>query len=160
MMLPSLSVILLAVAVLAAAGLLALWMFWRRRASQRSRFGFQTSSLPKPVQPKTGSDRAAPSATEVFVSRHGQRIADVLVDYAQAKDLRTGGVYSAWLQPEGCVWWIGEKFPSNPKAVIAAVHAGVRPMRGFRSKVMVLKDAVEVDALAKALGRQGHQQRC
>ena len=153
MTLPPVPVILLAVVIVACACLLALWLLWRRRTSKRSRFGFKIGSSRTASRRKDGNAESVPSATEAFVNRHGQRIADVLVDYAKAKGLRTGSVYSAWLQPEGCVWWVGEKFPSSPKDVIAAVHAGVRPLRGFRSKVMVLKDAAEVDALAKALGR-------
>ena len=128
---------------------------WRRRRSRRSRFGFKAAPAAtaeaSPFGP--GRDGNSRSATEQFVARRGQRIADVLVDYAKAKNLPSGSVYCAWLWPDACVWWIGEKFPSHPKAVIAAVHAGLRPRRGFRSKVVVLKDAAEVDALARALGR-------
>ena len=51
------------------------------------------------------------------------------------------------------VWWVGEKFPSTNKGIIAAVHAGRRPGKGFRSKVVVLKEAAEAPALAAALKR-------
>ena len=48
---------------------------------------------------------------------------------------------------------LGRLSAGTVQDLIAAVHAGLRPRRGFRSKVVVLKDAAEVDALARALGR-------
>lgn len=144
----------------AAAALLVLLLvgvvliIWRhRRASRRSKYGFRAEP-DATSQPAVLTDPALPDTRELdqFISKRGQRIADVLLDYASAKGLGVG-VYSARLGPQAKVWWVGEKHPTSNKGIIAAVHAGRRPGKGFRSKVVVLKDAAESDALASALKR-------
>ncbi|MDE2399013.1 MAG: hypothetical protein KGM91_26535, partial [Burkholderiales bacterium] len=116
-------------------------IIWRhRRAQPRSKYGFMPEKEPTAPTPLT--DPALPDTRELdqFISKRGQRIADVLLDYAAAKGLGVG-VYSARLGPTAKVWWVGEKHPTGNKGIIAAVHAGRRPSKGFRSKVVVLKDA-------------------
>jgi len=134
----------------------AAWYFLRRRKrAASSKFGF-TADRPRPVlptpEPATVKQDETFIKTEKFVGQRGQRIADVLVDYATVKGLNWG-VYVARPRPNACVWWIGEKYPSAPKSVIAAVHVGLGTVHGFRSKVVVLSDASEVDNLTRALGR-------
>jgi hypothetical protein len=128
-------------------------IIWRHRRASRSKYGFRaerdSATAPAPLR-----DAAARDSNELdeFDSKRGQRIADVLLDYANAKGPQLG-VYAVRLGPLSKVWWVGEKFPSSNKGIVAAVHAGRRPGKGFRAKVVVLKEAAEADTLAAALKR-------
>ena len=139
--------------VLLIAG--AAWYVWRRRRLATSKFGFKAdrqqpaTSAPLPLAVKRDETFIK---TEKFIRKRGQHIVDVLVDYATVKDLKWG-VYVARPRPNSCVWWIGDKHPGAPKTVIAAVHVGLGTVHGFRSKVVVLSEASEVDSLTRALGR-------
>jgi hypothetical protein len=149
--------------ILAAAGggaaavvvlLVGFWLIWRRRAANRSKYGFS----PGPdTQPDTGSTpadlRGQPAGeSEDFIRKRGQRVADVLLDYAKAKGLGPA-VFLARLEGDAAIWWLGERVPQSNKGIIAAVHIGRRPGKGFRAKVVVLKAAEEATALAAALKR-------
>ncbi len=140
-----------AFAVLVLLGLVVI--IWRYRRANRSKYGFR-AERDAPSAPTPLRDAASRDGNELdeFDSKRGQRIADVLLDYAGAKGLQVG-VYSVRLGPLAKVWWVGEKFPSTNKGIVAAVHAGRRPGKGFRSKVVVLKEAAEATALAAALKR-------
>ncbi len=140
-----------AFAVLVLLGLAII--IWRYRRASRSKYGFR-AEREAPTAPTPLRDATARESNELdeFDSKRGQRVADVLLDYASAKGLQVG-VYTVRLGPLAKVWWVGEKFPSTNKGIIAAVHAGRRPGKGFRAKVVVLKDAAEAPALAAALKR-------
>lgn len=140
--------------VLLVAG--AIWWYVRRRRRQAtSKFGFRADSQPAadPSRPPLAVKQdETVIKTEKFIRKRGERIAEVLVDYATVKGLKWG-VYMARPRSNSCVWWIGDRYPSAPKTVIAAVHVGLGTVHGFRSKVVVLSEASEVDSLARALGR-------
>ena len=134
----------------------AAWYFLRRRKrAASSKFGF-TADHPPPARPVPEPLQAKQDETlvktEKFIDKRGLGIAEVLVDYATVKGLKWG-VYVARPRPNACVWWIGDKYPSAPKSVVAAVHVGLGTVHGFRSKVVVLSEASEVDNLTRALGR-------
>ena len=131
--------------------LVLLVIVWRYRRSSRSKYGFLDERVAT-TAPAALRDVAAQAANELdeFDSKRGQRIVDVLLDYASAKGVQLG-VYAVRLGPLAKVWWLGEKYPSTNKGIVAAVHAGRRPGKGFRAKVVVLKEAAEAPALAAAL---------
>jgi hypothetical protein len=128
---------------------------WRKRRAAPSKFGFtperQKVAEPVALPPVVKQDETL-IRTERFIQKRGQRIVEVLVDYAKVKGLKSG-VYVARPFPNSCVWWIGDKHPRAPRTVVAAVHVGIGTVNGFRSRVVVLSDASEVDALARALSR-------
>jgi len=138
-----------AFAVLVLLGLVLI--IWRYRRASRSKYGFRDERVAT-TSPAALRDTSAQAANELdeFDSKRGQRIVDVLLDYASAKGLQLG-VYAVRLGPLSKVWWVGEKYPSTNKGIVAAVHAGRRPGKGFRAKVVVLKDAAESSTLAAAL---------
>ena len=152
----------LKVALLVGAVLLVLliagatwWVVRRKQRPATSKFGFradlhQAAAPSRP--PLVVKQDETFIKTEKFIRKRGERIADVLVDYATVKGLKWG-VYTARPRPNACVWWIGDKYPSAPKTVIAAVHVGLGTVHGFRSKVVVLNEASEVESLTRALGR-------
>jgi hypothetical protein len=126
-------------------------VIWRYRRANRSKYGFRDERVAT-TSPAALRDTSVHAANELdeFDSKRGQRIVDVLLDYASAKGLQLG-VYAVRLGPLSKVWWVGEKYPSTNKGIVAAVHAGRRPGKGFRSKVVVLKEAAEAPTLAAAL---------
>jgi hypothetical protein len=147
--------LLVGVALLFILALGVLRFVGRKRRAASSKFGFtpERQKLAEPVAlPPVAKQDETLIKTERFIQKRGQRIVEVLVDYATVKGLKSG-VYVARPYPNSCVWWIGDKHPSAPKTVVAAVHVGIGTVNGFRSKVVVLSDASEADALARALGR-------
>ena len=143
--------------VAAAVGLVVLVLLavvliiWRHRRAARTKYGFRDERVAT-TTPDALRETVAQARNELdeFDSKRGQRIVDVLLDYANAKGEQLG-VYAVRLGPLSKVWWVGEKYPSTNKGVVAAVHAGHRPGKGFRAKVVVLKEAAEAAALAAAL---------
>lgn len=138
-----------ALAVLVLLGLVLI--IWRHRRAARTKYGFRDERVAT-TTPDALREVANQARNELdeFDSKRGQRIMDVMLDYASAKGVQLG-VYAARLGPMSKVWWVGEKFPSSNKGIVAAVHVGRGRGKGFRAKVVVLKDAPEAAALAGAL---------
>lgn len=126
-------------------------IIWRYRRAQRSKYGFRDERVAT-TMPDALKEVAAQARNELdeFDSKRGQRIVDVLLDYASVKGVHMG-VYAVRLGPLSKVWWVGEKYPSSNKGIVAAVHVGRGRTKGFRAKVVVLKEAAEATALAAAL---------
>ena len=131
--------------------LVAVLIIWRYRRASRTKYGFRDERVAT-TTPDALRETVAQAKNELdeFDSKRGQRIVDVLLDYASAKGEQFG-VFAVRLGLLSKVWWVGEKYPSTNKGIVAAVHAGRRPGKGFRAKVVVLKEAPEATALAAAL---------
>ena len=149
------NLILAAGAALALFLVLAVLLIWwhRRRPGSRSKYGF-TAATPLDETPEEAVAPITPARAKVqkFMRTRGDQVADVLLEYVKIKE-STAGVYRAQPTPDSCVWWMGEKYPSHPNGISAAVLVGPRRNGDFRSKVIVLHDLPEVGTLVRALGR-------
>ena len=134
--------------------LAALLIWWhRRRRVPRSKHGFTAASpFDEALERAVAPPSPAGLKLQKFLKARADQVSDVLLDYVKIKESKAG-VYRAQPTPDSCVWWMGEKYPSHPKGISAAVMAGLSRSGEFRSKVIVLHDLPEAAALARALAR-------
>ena len=128
----------IAVAVAVLVLLTVVFIIWRHRRATRTKYGFRDERVAT-TMPDALKEVAAQARNELdeFDSKRGQRIVDVMLDYANAKGVNLG-VYAVRLGPLSKVWWVGEKFPSHNKGILAAVHVGRGRTKGFRDRKSVV----------------------
>ncbi len=117
----------IALAVLVILALVLI--IWRIRRANRSKYGFRDERVAT-TSPAALRDSAAQAANELdeFDSKRGQRIVDVLLDYASVKGLQLG-VYAVRLGlfPR-CGGWV-KSTPAATKASWPPCTRGAAPAR-------------------------------